>query len=142
MMKALPVQFLDQGLHRALFDAMPMPVFVVDRDVSLLEYNAAAAKLLGSNKRAVLKRKNGEVLHCIHSAEVPEGCGHSSACPDCVVRKSVRAASGGKSVVREWANMELVTGGKVSNIKVRVSTRPLTYQGQRMILLVLEGLND
>ena len=32
-MDRIAVQFLDQGFHRMLFDAMPMPVFVVDEDV-------------------------------------------------------------------------------------------------------------
>jgi len=32
-MRQLAIQFLDQGFHRVLFDAMPMPVFVVDKDV-------------------------------------------------------------------------------------------------------------
>ena len=40
-MSRLAVQFLDQGLHRVLFDAMPLPVFVVDHDVNVLECNAA-----------------------------------------------------------------------------------------------------
>ena len=44
-MNRLAVQFLDQGLHRVLFDAMPLPVFVVDKDVNVLECNAAAARL-------------------------------------------------------------------------------------------------
>ena len=53
-MSRVPVQFLDQGFHRVLFDAMPMPVFVVDEDVCILEYNAAAARLLGKDKKLVL----------------------------------------------------------------------------------------
>src|SRR3974377_292646 len=45
-MTEIAVQFLDESLHRVLFDAMPMPVFVVDADITLLEYNAAAARCL------------------------------------------------------------------------------------------------
>ena len=36
-----------------LFDAMPMPVFVVDEDVCILECNAAAARLLGRTSKSM-----------------------------------------------------------------------------------------
>ena len=78
--KQLGIRFLDEGLHRVLFNAMPMPVFVVDEDVRILEYNAAAARLLGSDKRAVLQRRGGAVLHCLHATESLEGCGQAPAC--------------------------------------------------------------
>ena len=68
-MNRVAVQFLDQGFHRMLFDAMPMPVFVVDEDVRILECNAAATRLFGPDKQAVLKRRGGEVLHCVNAAE-------------------------------------------------------------------------
>jgi PAS domain-containing protein len=141
-MNRLAIQFLDEGFHRVLFDAMPMPVFVVDADVSILEYNAAAAQLLGAEKQTVIRRRGGEILRCLHAVEVPEGCGHSPACSDCVVRKSVQAASRGKRVTRQWTKMELVTGRKTTKVNLRVSCQPFTYQRRRFILLILEGLND
>ena len=141
-MNRLAIQFLDEGFHRVLFDAMPMPVFVVDADVSILEYNVAAAKLLGSEKQTVIRRRGGEVLRCLHAAEVPEGCGRSPACSDCVVRKSVQAASSGERVTRQLAKMKLVAGRKTTRVNLRVSCQPFTYQQRRFILLILEGLND
>jgi PAS domain-containing protein len=142
MMNRVAIQFLDEGFHRVLFDAMPMPVFVVDEDVRILEYNSAAARLLGPRKRTVIRRRGGEVLRCVNATEVPEGCGRAPACRDCVVRKSVRAASRGRRVIRQWAKMELVTKGKPVKVKLRVSCQPFTYGECSFILLILEGLND
>ena len=70
-MNRLPVEFLEQGFHRVLFDAMPLPVFVVDDDMCIFDYNAAAAKLLGKGKRLIVRHRGGEVLNCIHAAETP-----------------------------------------------------------------------
>jgi PAS domain-containing protein len=142
IMSRVPVQFLDESFHRVLFDAIPIPVLVVDEDVSILEYNAAAAKLIGRNKRLVLTRRSGEVLHCIHAVETPEGCGRVPACSDCVVRQSVDAAAKGQSVSRRWAWLELVENGKARKVNLRVSTQPFTCQRHSFILLMLEGLND
>jgi PAS domain-containing protein len=141
-MNRLAIQFLDEGFHRVLFDAMPIPVFVVDSDVSILEYNAAAAQLLGSEKQTVIRRRGGEVLRCLHATEVPEGCGRSPACSDCVVRESVQAAARGERVTRKLAKMELVTGRKTTKVNLRVSCQSFTYQQRTFILLILEGLND
>jgi PAS domain S-box-containing protein len=141
-MNRIAVQFLDQGLHRTLFDAMPMPVFVVDKDVSVLEYNAAAVRLFGSEKQKILDRRSGEVMHCLHAAETPNGCGYASACKNCVVRESVRTAMEGQRVTRRWAEMELTLKGAPSKVSLRVSAQPFTFEKNPLVLLVLEGLND
>ena len=141
-MNRVAVQFLDQGFHRMLFDAMPMPVFVVDEDVCILECNAAAARLFGPDKQTIVKRRGGEVLHCVHATEVPEGCGRAPVCPGCPVRKAVQAASRGQRVTRQKARMELVAGSKTIKVNLWISCSPFTYERSKFILLVLEGLND
>jgi len=140
-MTRVDIQFLDQSFHRAMFDAMPVPVFVVDEDVSILEYNSAAGRLLGKNRRLVLGRRGGDVLNCVHSKDVSGGCGCGPACRDCVVRGSVRAAARGRGVTRRWTGMELLTKGKRVKVKVRVSCQRFTCGRQSFILLILEGLN-
>lgn len=140
-MSRLPVQFLEQGFHRVLFDAMPLPVFVVDENVSIFDYNAAAAKWIGKNKRLILRHRGGEVLDCLHAAEAPEGCGRAPACQDCVVRNSVRAAARGRRVTRQAAQMEFVRKGKTVALDLQVSCQPFKYGRSRFVLLVLEGLN-
>jgi PAS domain-containing protein len=140
--KRVAIEFLDQGFHRILFDAMPMPVFVVDEDVKILEYNLAAARLLGPKKRMVIQRRGGEVLGCVHSIETPEGCGRAPACKDCVVRQSVRAAFRGRRVVRQSVQMQLVTRKKTVKVKLRVSCQPVACGRNTFVLLILEGLND
>ncbi|MGB8368560.1 MAG: PAS domain-containing protein [Limisphaerales bacterium] len=125
-----------------LFDAMPMPVFVVDEDVRILECNAAAAKLLGKSKQFLVGKRCGEALNCIHAREVPEGCGRSPDCGGCVVRKSVRAASQGRSVIRQEAKMQFGHNGSRTKANLRVTCQPFTYERRTFILLILEGLNS
>ena len=141
-MSRLAVQFLDQGFHRVLFDAMPMPVFVVNKDMCVLDYNAAAARLLRKDRKLVIRQRSGEVLNCVNSMEGPGGCGSTPACRDCVVRKSVQTAARGRRVIRRWAQMELLRKGRVAKVKLRVSCQPFTYGRTSFILLMLEGLND
>ena len=141
-MSRLDVEFFDQGLHRVLFDAMPLPVFVVDQDVNVLECNAAAARLLKWDRRPAKPAKVGELLHCLHASKIAGGCTGSPLCPDCRLRESVRAASRGQAVKRQWAEMELCEEGKPTKVSLRVSCQPFTFGKSSFVLLVLEGLNN
>jgi len=141
-MQTLAVQFLDQGFHRILFDAMPMPVFVVDEDVSILEYNSAAARLISLPKPNGHPPRAGDVLHCINAVKSPTGCGRAPACPDCPVRNSVLAAFRGETVRRQPSSLELLADGKQIEVNLQLSCQPLAYQGKKWALLILEGLND
>lgn len=142
VMDGLAIEYLDQGLHQAVFEAMPMALFVVDGDVNVLEYNAAAGRLAGEAKRSTLRRRGGEVLHCIHATESPEGCGHSAACRDCVIRNSVQAAARGEPVTRQWAPVELSVNGTILRANLEVSCLPFNFGRQAFILLMLDGLGS
>lgn len=140
-MGRLDVQFLDEGLHRVLFDAMPLPVFVVDSDVNILEYNAAGARLLVEGWQTRKHRRSGDVLQCLHATEATGGCGRSAACSRCGLREAVNAAFRGQPVTRQWAAMELNRQGKPAKVNLRVSCQPFNYGKSSFVLLVLEGLN-
>ncbi len=140
-MNRLTVDFLDEGFHRVLFDAMPLPIFIVDGNINIFDCNKAATQLIGKNRRLVIRRRGGEVLGCVNAAKLRNGCGRTPACRDCVVRQSVSAAARGRRVARQWAQMELVRRGKVTRVKLRVSCQPFSFGKSDFILLVLEGLN-
>jgi PAS domain S-box-containing protein len=46
-------------MYRAVFDALPSLIFIVDDDVRIYECNAAAEKLLGAQSATVLKKRAG-----------------------------------------------------------------------------------
>jgi hypothetical protein len=140
-MGRLDIQFLDQGLHRVLFDAMPLPVFVMDGDVNVLEYNTAAARMLVEGRRAGKKRRGGDVLQCLHATESLGGCGRAPACSSCALCEAVSTASKGQSVTRKRVEMELIRQGKPTKVNLRVSCQPFNYGKSAFVLLVLEGLN-
>ncbi len=132
----------DPVLLRSMLDAIPSFVFVVDDDVRILDYNAAAAGLLGEDRPKVLRHRAGDLLHCIHSMDAPEGCGHGKACSTCVIRGSVRKALTGSQSVRSRAKMELKTGEKVAEIYVLISTSGFDYNGSKRVMLVVEDISQ
>jgi PAS domain-containing protein len=132
----------ERTLLRAVFDALPSLIFVVDRDVQIQEYNAAAAGLIKAGREAVLRRRAGDILHCIHSEETPEGCGRSAACKDCIIRSSVVKAFLGNRIVRRKARIEYIQDGKKQEIFSLITTSPFSFEGTLHALLVIEDISD
>lgn len=126
----------------AVFDALPSLVFVVDQDVRIQEYNAAASNLIMAERNTVLKRRAGEILHCIHSSEVSAGCGRSPSCKDCVIRNSVTEAFRGNRVVRHRTRIELIRDGNKIEIYALVTASPFSFQERLHALLVIEDISE
>jgi hypothetical protein len=127
---------------RAVFDALPSLVFVVDRDVSVQEYNAAAAEFLMTGGAAVIKQRAGNILHCLHSTDVPEGCGEASFCAHCIIRNAVTEAFEGKRVVRRRTKVELVRGDEKVEMYALITTTPFQFRDQPLALLVIEDISE
>jgi len=139
---AKTVSDASQGFYRAVLDAIPSPVLVVEEDVRIVSYNAAAAGLLSGDATAVLHRRAGEALRCLHSTESPDGCGRGPVCLDCVVRQSVNQALEGKGTVRRKARMEIVSHEQVTPIFLLVTATPLQYEGRDLVLVLLENIGE
>jgi hypothetical protein len=127
---------------RAVFDAMPSMIFVVDDDVRIQEYNASAADLLNVQRSAILKRRGGEVLHCLHATEVPEGCGRAPFCQNCVLRNSVAEAFRGNRIVRRRTRMEMIRGENKLEIYALITASPFLYEERPLVLLVIEDISE
>ena len=131
-----------RDMLRAVFDALPSLVFVVDQDVRIQEYNAAASDLMMAERKTVLKRRGGEVLHCLHSTDVPEGCGRSPSCKDCIIRNSVTEAFHGTRVVRRRTRLEIIRDGNKIEIYGLITASHLSYMERPFVLLVIEDISE
>jgi PAS domain-containing protein len=127
---------------RAVFDALPSLVFVVDQDIRIQEYNAAAADFLTTGGPGVIKQRTGNILHCLHSMEVPEGCGEASFCANCIIRNSVMEAFEGKRVVRRRAKIELVREDEKVEMYALITTTPFEFLDRPLALLVIEDISE
>lgn len=127
---------------RSVFDAIPSLVFVVDDDVRIQEYNAAVANLLAVQRSAILKRRAGTVLHCLHSLDVPEGCGRAPICEDCVIRNSVTEAFRGSRVVRRRTRIEIIQDENKIELYALITTSPFRYKERLFALLVIEDISE
>jgi PAS domain-containing protein len=127
---------------RSLLDAIPSFVFAVDEDVRILEYNTAVDGLLGKGRQDILRRRGGDLLHCIHATETPGGCGQAPFCRNCVIRNGVNEVFRGQSCVRRRMKMELLSEGKTNDLHALITVSPFGHNGRRFALLVIEDISE
>jgi hypothetical protein len=114
---------------------------VVDTNVLVRELNRAAEQMFGGRDVLPLRR-GGEVMHCLHALDVPEGCGFGPACKDCVVRNSVMSCLQGLSVTRKRTRMTLQIGETRTDLELMVTASPMPLREEPRVLLVLEDITE
>lgn len=137
-MRSDPAEF-----YKSILNAIPAPVFVVEEDVRIVDFNEAAAKLLGDQPEMLLRTRAGEALHCFHSTDDPGGCGRASICETCVVRNSVNASLAGKRVIRQSAKFDLQAGNAPPvHLHFLVTSSPFEFEDRSLAMLLLEDISE
>jgi hypothetical protein len=139
--KPMPLHlFEDNDFLTNTFNAIPFPALVVDNDMRVMFWNAAALRLFASGD--IFRQKGGDILQCIHSFETGEGCGQSESCKTCIIRNSVNQAGRGKGDYRSKTVIELRRSGEVIEIPVLITTSPFEYNGNSLVLLIIEDIRE
>ena len=132
----------DAQYCRTIWEATPLPMFVVDDDARVMDLNLEAGRMLGWAEEFVLRRRYGDVFHCVHALHVPEGCGRTPFCKDCNVRNAVGAAFRGQEVARKRTRMEVEREGKTRLVDLLVTAAPFQFEDTNYALLILEDVSE
>jgi hypothetical protein len=137
----MPTRLFDDDIFlRNAFNAIPFSLMVVDDDVHILFWNSAALRLLENEEQ--LQQRGGEALHCIHTKDAAQGCGHGPHCKTCVVRNSVSESTDGNKIYRKKTIMERTIGGKVIETPFLVTASPFVYHNRSLTLLIMEDIHE
>ncbi|MGA2961061.1 MAG: PAS domain-containing protein [Candidatus Korobacteraceae bacterium] len=134
--------FSENTYYRTILNSIPIPVFVVDSDVRIRDLNDAAIRFCGQGKDALYRQSGGEVLHCVHSQDVPEGCGRAPFCQNCVIRGSVTTCLQGQKVSRKRTKIEFVEGASRKPMDLLVTVSPMPDSGEPLALLMIEDVTE
>lgn len=142
MSRMVAMELNDNSLYRSILNAIPSPVFIVDDDVQIADLNGVASAMSGGEMVAVLKRRGGEVLHCLHSTDVEEGCGRAPFCKRCVIRNSVKTCLAGQAVSRARMKMDFLPGSGRKAMDLLITASPMPGGGEPMALLIIEDITE
>ena len=127
---------------KAVFDHLPTSLLVVNHDFTIYDVNPAARELFGIAPGVDLNHLCGHIMHCLHAIESTNGCGTTVFCPDCVIRNAVERSSRGKFIKRHKYTMKIQPGPDVTELTMLVSTAPLDYGEERLVLLTIEDITE
>lgn len=130
------------GMPLAILDSIPVPLFLVDRDLRLLWGNASARQNISTYRSCVDFKHGGEVLRCLNHTATSEGCGRSPQCRKCIVRISVAAAFDGRRVSQAKAIMQLYHKDGAKDVHLMVTTAPVPHSGADVVMLVLQDVSE
>lgn len=127
---------------RKIFDAVPLILLVVDFDFNVYHLNSTASLVFGSEVENSLGKKGGELLHCINSDDVYEGCGWSRFCKDCVIRNSINQAVTGGRIFQKKTKLEISKEGEIKEIDFLVTSSTFEFEDSSYVLLILENISE
>ena len=74
-------------IFATILEAVSNPIFIVDDDIKIYNYNMPGARLIDSEQDSV-EMGYGDVIHCIHSKASIGGCGDGVGCKGHLFGKS------------------------------------------------------
>ena len=111
---------------RRVLEAVPDLVMVVNPERQVVFANRAVLELVNRSEEEVRGLRPGELVECVHSDEMPGGCGTRESCRTCGAVEAVLAAAMGREVERE-ARLTLKSG---ESLDLRVRAHAIQMNGQ------------
>lgn len=137
-----PLRPESPGLHRAVMDAFPSPVFIVDEDARILEANGEACREFPEASSPAGRKLCGFVLNCVHTRTTGD-CGKGPTCQDCPVRQTIAAVrDSGRGISRKLSRMHLKGDASPEGAWFMVTVTPLVLPERPLYLLVMEDVSE
>lgn len=126
---------------KVLFNTIPAQVLIVDKHGTIQAINKLTENLLGVKDEEFIMKKGGELFRCIFVKAHPKGCGFSSACEECTVRRTAMAAISGNSISRAKGKLVVQFNQDIQEISLLVSSAPLDYENDRYAIVIVEDIS-
>jgi hypothetical protein len=125
-----------------MLDCSPQMTAILNQERQIVFCNDACAKAGGfQSKTEAIGLRPGELLKCIHSSEMPGGCGTSQECRHCGFAKALEAGQRGHATQSECVLQCAETGHAVST-EYAVTVRPLPELGSGWQCYWLTNISD
>jgi hypothetical protein len=120
-----------------VFDALPLPAFVVDHDFNVIDFNFAGSKLLDRIPFAVLRLRGDEQQQCVHSTEGADGLA-TAACQECLVKNFVRDVFGEAKSGRKTGRLRLAEDGNAAEVDFLITVASVSDEAEPLAVLILD----
>lgn len=131
-----------EPIIQAILESVDGYIMVLNSKRQVLAMNKQLVKDLKIETPSCLfGNRPGEILGCIHSAEMPGGCGTSKVCSTCgAVISIVTSQKENKPITKECL-ATIKSGTATDSLEFRVKSTPIEIGGQSYTVLVLNDIS-
>jgi len=121
-----------------LLDSISEILAILNEHRQVVYSNRRLLELLDTSLEAVLGRRPGEVLGCIHSDETAGGCGTTEFCQECGAIQAILVAQSREQAVRECRIQTRERGA----LDLRVWATPMESEGSLFTVFAATDISD
>ena len=127
----------------AIYNYTPIAILLLDNNQRIRKINKFALNFTDRKEEEVSGIHGGEALRCLYSIKDPRGCGFSEHCMDCTIRNTVLDTFKTKIPhINVGATLWLLPGGDNDKIYLLISTVPLNFDGEDLVLISLIDITE
>ncbi len=124
---------------RAILDAVPDAVVVLNRQRQIIFANRSTAALIGVSNGRPLGLRPGEALNCVHAYEGEGGCGTTAFCSTCGAVRAILKSQRGQADVQEC---RIIVRGSSDALDLRVWAVPYQVDGEPLTIFTIHDIRD
>jgi len=118
-------------------------IFVVDRNINILEYNNSLLESFKTNEKAVLNVRCGHALNCSNALVEGAICGETLFCSTCTIRKTFLEVIENKGSIRQQPISKVF---QFENRRVQkhflMSAKHTRYRGEDVAIVILNDISE
>jgi sigma-54 dependent transcriptional regulator, acetoin dehydrogenase operon transcriptional activator AcoR len=126
----------------ALFQGIPIGVFVVDSGFAVRAVNAYSESALGIRVKEAIDRSWGQAFGCPEADRTPCGSPEPSSCAFCGIRSAILRTFAGEQVHRLRASLPPGTGGRANPMDFLITTSLARVRDEDVCIVLLEDVTE
>jgi len=132
-----------QNNLETIFDAAPGGMLLVDENMIVTRTNDTIKQLVHREYLQIINRQIGSALGCINSTRNEKGCGYSSICSECPLRKTIISVlDSGEPIHDIEIHPTLNIDEKKTTPWLRVSAKPVIIDGRKHVVVVIDDITE
>ena len=126
-----------------LLDNINSAVLIADENLRIHQFNNSFLDLFDKATESVIDESFGETVGCVNAIIENKSCGATSQCSNCILRKSlIHNLIDHAPVENQPLNRIFYINGQPVEKHFQFSTRPITFQGRKMFLIIIYDVTD
>lgn len=128
---------------KLLLDNINSAVLIADENLKIYEVNDFFLSLFNQSESQDMAKTFGGAMGCAYAIEENKACGETTRCEKCLIRRSLLDTLIKKVPADKlWLERVFYMNGQPVKKYLEFSTRHISYQGRKMILVIIYDVTD